>query len=261
MIDFDGVRWEPATASESLAALAVARGVLLDTYREDPEALGLGRAPCVYFHDAGTPDPPAGVDIVISSQDTDGRTGWLCGLPYCCLRPGYWGKPAVPISERVERVLVTTGAMDPGGASEALVAATRSALPGTDVRRVRGPYASSLGAADVAEVEAPDDLRPLLEEVDLVLCLGGQTALESASLGVPTVAVALVENQRANVARLAAVGAVVAAKLDGGLASALSALASDHRRRIELSRTAYAAVDGFGALRVAAVIERLLQAA
>ena len=82
-----------------------------------------------------------------------------------------------------------------------------------------------------------------------------QTALEAASLGGPTVAIAMVENQRANVERLEAVGAVEQGALDESLSGRLRRLASDFRRRTHLGRTAREAVDGFGALRVAGVLE------
>jgi spore coat polysaccharide biosynthesis predicted glycosyltransferase SpsG len=70
-----------------------------------------------------------------------------------------------------------------------------------------------------------------------------------------------VDNQRPNAGRLAAAGAAVAVDLDGPLAEAIGALAADRERRRAMSVAARAAVDGFGALRVAAAIDaRLLRA-
>jgi spore coat polysaccharide biosynthesis predicted glycosyltransferase SpsG len=96
----------------------------------------------------------------------------------------------------------------------------------------------------------------------MVVCLAGQTALEAACLGVPAVVVAAVDNQRPNARHLAATGAAVAVDLDdGALAEAIAGLAGDRERRVRMARAARAAIDGFGALRVAAAIEgRILRA-
>jgi spore coat polysaccharide biosynthesis predicted glycosyltransferase SpsG len=158
----------------------------------------------------------------------------------------------------VAAVLVTTGATDPDGVSARLLEAVREGLPGTSVRRVRGPQCEPVKIDGIVEVDAPADLRNELRQTDLVVCLGGQTALEAACLGVPTLALAVNVNQQANVERLAAAGAVESATLDEDLAGHIRSLGRDPQRRARLSRSARRAVDGFGALRVAAEIERLL---
>jgi spore coat polysaccharide biosynthesis predicted glycosyltransferase SpsG len=112
----------------------------------------------------------------------------------------------------------------------------------------------------VEPVVAPPHLADEIRAAGMVVCLAGQTALEAACLGVPAVVVAAVDNQRPNARRLEATGAAVAVDLDGPLTEGIEALAGDRPRRAEMARAARAAVDGFGALRVAAAIDaRLLR--
>jgi spore coat polysaccharide biosynthesis predicted glycosyltransferase SpsG len=98
-----------------------------------------------------------------------------------------------------------------------------------------------------------------LAACDLLLCLGGQTALEAASLGVPAIVIAAVDNQRANATHLDAIGAAVAGEnsLDA-LTEGVARLACDFEHRRALSHRARRSVDGFGALRVAAALEELI---
>ena len=83
--------------------------------------------------------------------------------------------------------------------------------------------------------------------------------LESAACGTPCIALVLAENQRAQALALGSTGAVTVLDPPGadGVLAALRQL--DLTARNELSRRAQEAVDGFGALRIAAAIEALLR--
>ena len=84
----------------------------------------------------------------------------------------------------------------------------------------------------------------------------GQTMLEAAAAGTPTIAIPVAVNQRRQAARLAALGGVVLAEPDA-LVDEVETLARDVERRRALSRTAQEVVDGQGARRVAALVEEL----
>jgi spore coat polysaccharide biosynthesis predicted glycosyltransferase SpsG len=248
-VEVDGVRWTPGEPPRG-------EPLLVDTYVLDPESI---EEPCAWFDD-GRPAPPSARVLIAPSRPGDGDPRRLHGLEWSCLRPVFWGEPAVPVAETVQRVLVASGGGDPGGAAAKLSAAVRAALPRARIRLVVGPQAMSAAPEGVEPVVSPPHLAGEIRAAGLIVCLAGQTALEAACLGVPAVVVAAVDNQRPNARRLAATGAAVAVDLDGPLADEIEALGADRARRAEMARAARGAVDGFGALRVAAAIDaRLLR--
>ena len=97
---------------------------------------------------------------------------------------------------------------------------------------------------------------------DLVVCAGGQTALESLASGRPTVAVVTAENQLAQVELLESLGAVraVYSAEPETVAAAVAGLAADQAERDRLASRGPELIDGYGALRVAYQIECLLDA-
>ena len=164
----------------------------------------------------------------------------------------FWGLPEREVRQRVERVLVTTGAALTDGVE--LARQARAALPNTSVALVRGPAARFEAPAGVELVDSPPSLLDELLAADVVITAAGQTALEAAATGTATVAIALVDNQRRNAAALEAADAAVVVDRDDAVAAAA---ALGHAERVALGRAGQAAVDGFGALRIAFKIARL----
>jgi spore coat polysaccharide biosynthesis predicted glycosyltransferase SpsG len=119
------------------------------------------------------------------------------------------------------------------------------------VRFVVGPDGSDDAVPPgVDAVHAPPDLLGELLEADVVVSAAGQTMLEAACAGTPCVAIALVDNQRRQLATLERAAAVVAAEPESA-ATAVAALAADLPRRVALADRGREAVDGYGALRLA----------
>ncbi len=231
----DGIRWAPFERVGDVDA------IVLDTYTmPEPERARLAaRAPLAFVHDIGA--IPPGTALVI------GALG-LGGLRHACLRAPYWGLPERRVRERVERLVVTTGGGSLRNHGASLAAAAASALPRTSVTLVRAPGADFAPPVGVEVLDARPSLLELFLAADVVVTAAGQTALEAAATGAATIALALVDNQRANADALAAADAAVIATPDG-LAAALTGL--DLERRAALARNAQAAIDGYGALRIA----------
>ena len=227
--------------SDQTPALDAAGAVVLDSYRLTPADLPTG-APVAAFHDFG--EPPAGAALVIDGSN----------LEHACLRPAFWDLPRREVDGQVCSVLVATGS---GGAlGPELATGVLRALPSAQVVLVRGPYARGQVPEGVEVAASPVSLAKLLVQSDLAVLAAGQTMLEAAAAGTPTVAVVLAENQRRQAATLAERGAVVLADRFA-VADEVSALADDPDRRRRLSAQAQVAVDGQGARRVAALVEEL----
>lgn len=255
-IERDGVHWLPLPERDALPREDGIVAIVLDSYRvvlqqPPPEVL------LAVLQERTEPPPHAALVVNAGGDPVEGGRRRLYGPAFACLRPPFWGLPAAAPHEFVEHVVVTTGAGDPGGVAPALVGAVRDAIPEAHITVVRGPFAASAELPDAQVVQSPESLLPLLLEADLVVTAGGQTMLEAAAAGAPTVALALVENQEAQAQRLNSLGAVQLADLDS-LAAVLAALARDYDGRRRLTERAQAAIDGYGALRVAFAIVRLI---
>jgi spore coat polysaccharide biosynthesis predicted glycosyltransferase SpsG len=235
---FDGIDWEPLSDPPSGA-------IVLDSYTLNAAAL----EPLAYFHDGQADLPPSAKVIIASGPE---REGWLGGLRHAPLRAAYWGLPPRTPRPRIERVLVTTGGgvLQPPGLR--MAAAVREALPDASVALVKGPLADFEAPPGVALVNAPPSLLGEHLRADVVVSAAGQTALEAVATGAATVAVPLVANQQANARALDAAGAAVVVAEDE-VGEAVASL-----DRAALARRGQAAVDGFGALRIAFQIAALL---
>jgi spore coat polysaccharide biosynthesis predicted glycosyltransferase SpsG len=233
--------------------------LVVDSYRlagEELAAVANGRR-IVLLHDAL--EPPAGAALVVSVA-ADAGEGRLAGTRYAALRPGFWGLPRRTVRVSVGQILVTTGSSSFGNLARELAETVTAAAPDAGVTLVLGPQATVEAPPAITALNAPDSLLEPLIDADLVVTAGGQTMLEAAATGAPCIVVPVVDNQRRQVERLATCGAVrVVERVGSDLGAAVDELAHDAEARQELSQNAQQAVDGYGALRVAFEIGRLVE--
>ena len=254
--EWRGVRGQPAPLVDLPARARGAAAVILDSYHateSDAEAIAV-LAPLAVFNDVD--DPVRAASLVIApSRDAPGRDDgarWLVGFEHAPLGPAFRDAPPPEIADEVRSVLVSTGGGDPGGHGAALARTVAAALPGAEVRLIRGPDAALEPPAGVVVLGATENLAEALGDADLALIAAGNTLLEACALGTPSLAVVAVPNQARSAARLQAQGAIET--IDPGdpeLGARIADVAGDPARRREMSDAARAAVDGRGADRVA----------
>lgn len=253
-IEVDGVPWSPegstATAGAGVDLL------VLDTYdRDDWRRLAAqphGRL--VAFADA-LPDPVA-ADVVIAPEDGIERSQKvLSGLRFACLRRDFWEVGPRDIRERPQCVVVTAGGSDLGGLAARLATRLSERLPAVCIELVRGPGFAGEPPPGVTVLDRPSSLLEPLLRADAVVCAGGQTMLEAAATGTPALAIEAAPNQRRQIISLAARDAVLPVG-ENETPQALERLLGSASVRRNLSRHAQEAVDGRGALRVAAVLAK-----
>jgi len=253
-LSLDGIAWQPL----DWADVPDGGVVLLDSYVLGAAAVRSPGRRLAVLHDEG--EPPAGADLIVSVAGVAAPAGAevLSGLLHAPLRADYWDLPPRRVADRAGRVLVTTGGGVFPEVALAAAADVAAALPGARVGLVRGPYMDLAPPTGVELVDAPASLRDELLAADIVVTAAGQTALEAAATGAPTLAMVLVANQRANADALAAAGAVRLVEGPGAqLRATLAELAGDGAERAALARRAQAAVDGRGAGRIAARLAAL----
>jgi UDP-2,4-diacetamido-2,4,6-trideoxy-beta-L-altropyranose hydrolase len=193
----------------------------------------------------------------------------LLGPRYALLRPTFRGLPARR-QGAVRRVLVTLGGGDPQRSTAVVVEQLTALLPEAAFDVVVGPLFGHEVVASLKQLasttdrvvlhHAPGELLGLMTTCDLAVSGGGQTLYELAACGLPTVALCLADNQRGQLAALAAQGALLSggARDEGGRSSpfadlgpAVTQLAGDLALRQRMSATGQRLVDGQGTLRVA----------
>jgi UDP-2,4-diacetamido-2,4,6-trideoxy-beta-L-altropyranose hydrolase len=258
----DGVPWAPLPGGRP--PLTPGGVALVDSYRISQQALERmsESTRLVVMHDHGP--APRGAALVVSpalEEPAEGDGRWLIGLDHAPLRPGFWGLSRRQTTDPVKHVLVTTGGGRFHTLGEEIARTVSDALPAVEVTLVRGPYARSSTELERMQIlTAPAAMIGPLLASDLVITSAGQTMLEAAAAGTPCLTLPVVENQRGQaqlLARLGAVRAVDPPRVSDAAAAAI-ALAGDPDQRRDLSERSQTAVDGYGALRLAFQIERMV---
>jgi UDP-2,4-diacetamido-2,4,6-trideoxy-beta-L-altropyranose hydrolase len=189
----------------------------------------------------------------------------LLGPSYAPLAPAFAALRDAALRRRetatpVGRVLVSFGLTDPVDATSRALEALRPLAPSrVDVAiGAQAPHLARLRSAcagwatlhvDTSEMAA------LMAEADLAIGAAGSSAWERCCLGLPTVAITIVDNQRGIAGALARSGAAtVFSNLQDAtverLRTAIWALSADPTRRRDISRAAAAMCDGRGARRM-----------
>lgn len=191
----------------------------------------------------------------------------MTGGQYALLRPQFLQLREAALArrdEKVQRVLVSLGGVDPDNCTLAVLQALqRSSLPQgcrvtivmTDkslwLEQVRDFVSCALPLAEV--LCNVTDMASLMAQADIAIGAGGTTSWERCCLGLPTILVVVAENQKMIAENLSATGAVTAItrkEIAARLPVEIKRLAFDAQARLAMSRAAAAVTDGQGCVRV-----------
>lgn len=159
--------------------------------------------------------------------------------------------------DAVERILVTSGSTNDEGILETMTKACLDAAPDASVNVVVGSLADFESFVDdrVCEMRGMTDLSPLMRSCDLCISAAGTTLYELSAIGVPAIAVPIVENQVPNAQGFAAAGLGIVVengpKLEARLREAISRLAEDSAMRKAFVDAMCASIDCDGSKRIA----------
>lgn len=217
--------------------------------------------------DHGRYDLPA--DFILDAgarplPQNGGAARLMLGPRFALLQEPFW-EVTPRVRSQVKRVLVIVGSVDPDGLTRRLMHVL-DGLPGDFTLHVAvGPNFEDraeierLATAARRPVQVDDALLlpcGLIQQADLAISAAGDTLLELAACGVPTIAIRTDGARAHSLAALAEAGAVMTLPLSDVLAGpeplihALTAL-WPHPRREQASAAARGLVDGRGAVRVA----------
>lgn len=267
-----------AAATAAIAADFGPDWLVWDHYGLDARWVESVRAACPPMRVLALDDPddrPLGSDLVLdaarigSGERRFPAPGMLAGPDFALIRPEFAVVRDAALKRRdgdVARILVAPGMMDAAGlAPLALQALAGRSL---EVEVVMGAASQSADAVARMIEGAPgrkltldaDDMDARMTAADLCIGAGGGTSWERCCLGLPTVAIAVAENQQPGIAALAERGAVLALTLEearaGGLPAAIDTAID---ASAGMARAAAALCDGRGAGRVLDALEATLR--
>lgn len=221
-------------------------------------------------------DRPHACDLLLdqnlgrSNRDYEGllrgKTTTLIGLHYALLRPEFAALRADSLARRqtnsqLRRLLITMGGVDKDNATGEVLAALKCCNLPVDLQVivVMGPYAPWRAQVQAQAAQMPwptevlvgvDNMAHLMAESDLAIGAAGSTSWERCCLGVPTIQVALAQNQEAIAQALSRAGAALMLPCQAiaeTLPSLISTLASADQL-YAVSLAASSVTEGKGAL-------------
>ena len=283
MLDADGQHWRQSLEADGFGVMAEEQtvegewsGVVLDHYDFDADAaevLAAKTGPMVYMDDFMKPPPCANLAINPAPDiagDYIGDIPALLGPRFALLNARFANAARHDVKESVEKIVVTFGARDSNNATELALEALRRQPHPANISVVMGRHAphltgitdtvSNMGDGVALRIDEMD-MPSLLQSADFVIGGGGVSLLERMACGLPSVTIALAENQRNACNSAAKLGGTLFAGWLGelepdSLSGQISDMINDVTARRKMSKDAAELVDGGGADRVA---HRMLQ--
>jgi len=209
-------------------------------------------------------------DIVVNPWFAAGRAAYaalapgarlLLGAEFALIRSEFRAA-LVSAPERsfdtLRRILVSLGGTDSNGATGRVVTEILSSVPSAEVDVILGQVARAAQVPADLRVHVhvdPPDVPALMLAADLAVGAGGGMTWERCAMGLPSLIVAVADNQREQSASVAESGAAhylgpLAASPPGAIAAAVAGVIDADVRR-EMARCGQALVDGLGCVRVA----------
>jgi UDP-2,4-diacetamido-2,4,6-trideoxy-beta-L-altropyranose hydrolase len=190
--------------------------VFVDSYLADYnlyEKISKTAETVVYFDDEMRMDYPDGFVVngaILAEKMSypERKSGaYLLGAKYTPLRKEFWDVPAKQTRDILKTVIITFGGTDICNLTPRILKLLVDAYPQLNKKVVIGK-----GFRNTSEIESvkdhntdfvyyPDaaEMKNVMLESDIAISAGGQTLYELARVGVPAIAVAVADNQSANV--------------------------------------------------------------
>ncbi len=187
----------------------------------------------------------------------------LLGPKYAALRKEFWDVPDKDVSENVNHLLLTMGGSDVRNLTPMLLHRLNVQYPSLKKTAIIGKGFDNIAAlesfsnANVELAYFPDatQMKSAMISSDLAISAGGQTLYELARLGVPTIAVAVADNQLRDIEGWKEVGFIEYAgwwevpDLFERIGAAITCL-NNRNERVLRNRIGRGIVDGLGARRI-----------
>ena len=181
----------------------------LDFYNELSNDIPL----VVYVDDNNRLHYPKGIvvngTLDVSNMDYSQRKNieYLVGNEFIPLRKDFWNIPKLKINDSIENILITMGGNDLRNLTPQILKLLNNNFPEVNKKVI---IADSFN--NVSEIEAlkndsveliyspnSNQIMDTMNSVDLAISASGQTLYELACIGVPTIAIGVIDNQKNNI--------------------------------------------------------------
>lgn len=229
----------------------------------------------VYIDDNKRLDYPAGIVVngTVFAEEMGYRQRkdivYLLGSKYTALRKEFWEVPEKEIKGDLKNVMITFGGDDARNMTPKVLKLlcqnyqelTKNIIIGKGFQDIDKQEVETLKDSNTILTYSPDaeGMRKVMFESDVAISAGGQTLYELARMGVPTIAIAVADNQMNNIKGCQKAGFIEYAgwwrdnSLLGNVIAKLASLEKYSLRR-EKSLIGEQTIDGLGAIRTVKAI-------
>ena len=188
---------------------------------------------------------------------------YLLGTKYVPLRKEFWDVPEKEIKQNIEKAMITFGGDDAKNMTPKVLKVLNEKYPGLIKRVIIGKGFKNIKQIEILKdvktelIYYPDaeKMKKVMLESDIAISAAGQTLYELAKVGVPTIAIAIADNQMNNVKGWQKAGFIEYAgwwKDEKLLANILVCIDNleNKETRLEKSLIGRKLVDGMGCFRI-----------
>ncbi|MBE6508523.1 MAG: GNAT family N-acetyltransferase [Methanobrevibacter sp.] len=190
--------------------------IVIDSYLADLtfyNEISKNSSLCVYIDDNNRLDYPKGI-VVNGTLDTSamgylerGDITYLVGSEFIPLRNDFWNIQKLKINDSIENILITLGGNDLRNLTPKILKLLNENFPEVNKKVIIADSfkntheIESLKNNHVELIYSPDsdEIINAMSSVDLAISASGQTLYELACIGVPTVAIGIIDNQKNNI--------------------------------------------------------------
>ena len=201
---------------DDLSVISKADIVIVDSYLVDIDVLN-EISNCVslvvYIDDNNRLDYPNGIVINgtldVSNMNYHKREGivYLLGNNFIPLRKEFWDIPKLKINDSIQNILITMGGNDLRNLTPKILELLNNNFPKINKKIIIADSfenvseIKNLKNSHVELIYSPkaSEIIDVMSSVDLAISASGQTLYELACIGVPTISIGIIENQKNNI--------------------------------------------------------------
>ena len=167
----------------------------------------------VYFDDNNRLDYPKGIVIngLINSEKfnypADVNKKYLLGSNFSPLRSDFWNCEKIKINDEIKNVLITTGGNDLRNLTPKILEFLNTSFKDLNKKVIIADSFNNIPEIEFLKNDSCEffyspnsqEMLEIMSNVDLAISSSGQTLYELACLGIPTIAIGIIDNQKDNI--------------------------------------------------------------